>query len=293
MDDTTEPKTISERQLAANRENAKESTGPKTEKGKTISSLNAKRRGFFAKWLITGGPPALENPAELNVILEGFRALYSPVGIVEDIKVQKIAITNWKEIRLERREAAIISEQLSAAVADEGAKARAERLATVQRGILPGSDLDPEALPYVTLKALRDQHDLVKRIRKPDAKIEDEKDFMCFVYVEESEDGEDPGSEVTVDERREFVRKLEPVKLEELKVRFVAQMLLLLGTMFEVRVKAAAHEAAIERSLLPDGHELLEIIKYSDHLMHREERLIAQLERLQAARRRAHLRPAP
>jgi hypothetical protein len=45
----------SERQIAANRQNAKRSRGPKTEHGKARSSRNALRHGFSArKYLLAG-----------------------------------------------------------------------------------------------------------------------------------------------------------------------------------------------------------------------------------------------
>jgi len=42
-------KTVTEKALAANRRNAKRSTGPRTERGKNISRFNAVTTGLFAE----------------------------------------------------------------------------------------------------------------------------------------------------------------------------------------------------------------------------------------------------
>ena len=48
-DATARGRTISEKQLAANRENSKKATGPKTANGKRTVSQNATKHGIFAR----------------------------------------------------------------------------------------------------------------------------------------------------------------------------------------------------------------------------------------------------
>ena len=45
-------KTVTEKTLAANRLNAKRSTGPRTERGKNTSKFNAVKAGLFAKQVV-------------------------------------------------------------------------------------------------------------------------------------------------------------------------------------------------------------------------------------------------
>ena len=52
------------KQIAANRANAKRSTGPKTKKGKLRSSMNAWRHGLSAKAVVADG----ENLAEFEAL---------------------------------------------------------------------------------------------------------------------------------------------------------------------------------------------------------------------------------
>jgi hypothetical protein len=54
----------SERQLAANRQNALKSTGPRTPAGRAIASLNAARHGLYAPILRDAAPPAPLPPRE-------------------------------------------------------------------------------------------------------------------------------------------------------------------------------------------------------------------------------------
>ncbi len=53
---------VSERQIAANRRNAKRSTGPKTEAGKAVQRLNATKHGLTST--IAAVVPAIDDVAE-------------------------------------------------------------------------------------------------------------------------------------------------------------------------------------------------------------------------------------
>lgn len=71
---TEESDKPSDAKIAANRQNAKKSTGPRTATGKAISSLNAITHGVFARHSVAAGPPLLESPAEFLALLESLRA---------------------------------------------------------------------------------------------------------------------------------------------------------------------------------------------------------------------------
>src|SRR3954471_19783137 len=72
-------KPISEARLRANRQNAKSSTGPKTDEGKARSSLNATRHGILSQ--------VIHLPQEEMATYDQFTAAYvsslAPVGEVE------------------------------------------------------------------------------------------------------------------------------------------------------------------------------------------------------------------
>jgi hypothetical protein len=88
----------SDRQIEANRENARRSTGPRTPLGKARASLNAVRHGLSARNLVL---PEEDQEAylELHASLED---RYPPDGPVETFLVQQMASAQWRLQRLER-----------------------------------------------------------------------------------------------------------------------------------------------------------------------------------------------
>jgi hypothetical protein len=98
---------ISERKLKANRENAKKSTGPRTDRGKSYSRRNALKHGLCARQLrdlhIRG-----EDPGEFSRLHSCFRDELQPVGALEELAVQRIAQYQWKLIRAWLCENAVI-----------------------------------------------------------------------------------------------------------------------------------------------------------------------------------------
>ena len=89
---------ISEKQLAANRANAKKSTGPKTEEGKAKSALNGRRHGLTGAAFIRTD----EDQEAFNRFFPRFIADLKPVGDVELSLAQLIARDH---VRLHRAQA--------------------------------------------------------------------------------------------------------------------------------------------------------------------------------------------
>ena len=83
----------SPQRIAANRRNAKKSTGPKTSHGKTISSWNSTRHGLLAKTL----PLALgRSKKQFTRLLRSLQQDLEPVGTLEEVLVEKIAQEYWR-----------------------------------------------------------------------------------------------------------------------------------------------------------------------------------------------------
>jgi hypothetical protein len=276
---------ISDRQIAANRENSKKSTGPKTTTGNAISRFNALKHGVFAEKTIIVGPPLAEDPGAFCAILKGLRAHYDPVGVHEDLLVQEIAVAKQKAVRLERYEAAGATERLSNAVATARKELTEECWGTMQRGIASGSALDPKERPLVTADELRKQIDLVDGLERGDPKDEDRPDFWSFVCMEKLGNGVEPSPPESVPEAfRGLMKEISPTELEDLKRRFRSQAERILEAMWMLRAKVVPHEAALERSLVPDEAEMNKIIRYSTYLTRHEERKVKMLEHVQEAR---------
>jgi hypothetical protein len=99
----TVTKTMTEKQLQANRRNSQKSTGPRTEKGKHRSSRNALQHGLNSAAVITSGPNP-ENPQEYADLLQGLLDYWQPEGRMETELVRDIADDRWRLGRARRFE---------------------------------------------------------------------------------------------------------------------------------------------------------------------------------------------
>ena len=91
-------KTSSARKIAANRENAKHSTGPKSAEGKAKSARNSLTHGIFAKQLLTGATP--ETAEEISALVADIEEFFKPVGVIEELLAQKIAVEVARRARI-------------------------------------------------------------------------------------------------------------------------------------------------------------------------------------------------
>src|SRR5436190_15440767 len=96
----TSTSSISPAKLRANRRNARQSTGPRTENGKAASSRNATTHGFFCKELVLPG----ENDAELRSLSAAIYRRLRPLDKLEELYVERVVVAAWKLRRLLRSE---------------------------------------------------------------------------------------------------------------------------------------------------------------------------------------------
>jgi len=95
----------SEKQIQANRLNARKSTGPRTEVGKARSRLNSGKHGLTARLIVIGD----EDPSEFEALRDGLVALYDPQGTTEHELVDYLAGIYWRLRRFPLFEAAIFA----------------------------------------------------------------------------------------------------------------------------------------------------------------------------------------
>ena len=93
------------KKAAANRRNAQLSTGPKTKEGKSRSRCNALKHGILAADLLVKSKYGAEDQAQFEGLLSSLCRDLSPVGILEEMMVEKIAVCWWRQKRALRREA--------------------------------------------------------------------------------------------------------------------------------------------------------------------------------------------
>ena len=85
-----------EKQKQSNRENAKRSTGPKTDEGKQRSSQNALIHGVYAVESVIPG----EDPADFDKLCTEFGLRYDPDGPYERSLVRQMADAEWRMRRI-------------------------------------------------------------------------------------------------------------------------------------------------------------------------------------------------
>ena len=100
-----------EERAAQNRLNAQKSTGPRTPEGKARSRRNALTHGLLAKTVILDGKEHDEDPAEFDALLYSLISELCPVGALEDMCVEKIAVCYWRLQRAVKAEALAIHER--------------------------------------------------------------------------------------------------------------------------------------------------------------------------------------
>jgi len=102
----------SEKQLIANKENAQRSRGPRTLEGKTAIGRNGVRHGILSQHVVVleGG---LETQEKFDRLLQELRDDLNPVGSLENILLEKIAIVVWRLRRVVRYEMGLMKSRLS------------------------------------------------------------------------------------------------------------------------------------------------------------------------------------
>src|SRR5438445_12330143 len=92
----------SERRIASNRQNAKNSTGPKTAAGKAKSKLNALKHGLRAEQVVLPN----EDPKAFEAECAAWAADWQPKSHTRAILVERAAAASWRLRRCVRVEAA-------------------------------------------------------------------------------------------------------------------------------------------------------------------------------------------
>jgi hypothetical protein len=97
-------KTVTPRKIEANRKNAKRSTEPRTDRGKSIAKFNAVTLGLFAKHVVIPICDGYRPEKEFQTLLDGLHQDFHPVGFYEEWLVVKIAECMWRLRRATRCE---------------------------------------------------------------------------------------------------------------------------------------------------------------------------------------------
>ena len=92
-------------QAITNKQNAQQSTGPRTPEGKRASSLNSLRHGLTGQSVVLPGEDAEAYAAFRAKIFADTK----PLGVIEEIHAQTVADTQWRLERARGLEASLIA----------------------------------------------------------------------------------------------------------------------------------------------------------------------------------------
>ena len=101
-------------QIAANRANARKSTGPRSAEGKAVSRLNAIKHGLDAASIVLPG----EDPDEYDALTREYYATTAPRTPEERFQVDTMIRADWQKRRLERVEAGLFRALLAESPGD-------------------------------------------------------------------------------------------------------------------------------------------------------------------------------
>ena len=153
-----------QKQIEANRENARKSTGPRTEAGKAASSANALKHGLTAADSVVLPEEDAENFEQFR---EGVTADLAPAGALQHALAHRIAVLLWRLDRVARLEAELFAHGQLAML-----RSRADE--TLSRGTLLSRLAElPEELTEarVGLKQFNDKIDVDMCAQAPCAQV--------------------------------------------------------------------------------------------------------------------------
>ncbi len=272
-EDSARKQPMSERKIQANRRNALRSTGPKTKRGKETAARNSLRHALLARSVVIMQGPAKEDKAEFEGLLAALWDYFHPEGAMEELLVQEIVVSYWKEKRaqlyengevLRQARGAVRGELLKEADYDEGIG-----------GLLPAYPEDNQRL----LTSVQGLEYVLGALAKIKEEVETSGQTSPQSLKQLSEfcggDWESVGG------KSEMLAELdrEKERLERLKKKVD-------------RIEREDRAAKLQGELLPNPQTLDVLLRYSAANERRRYRALAQLERLQR-QRSGEVLPAP
>ena len=108
-------KVTSLKKVLANRNNAKKSTGPRTENGKAWAKRNAAKHGLRAEHIVTVG----ESRMEFEELKNQFVKELQPIDIISMQLVNRIVLTAWNLQRSDKIQSGMLAYEMLSYEADE------------------------------------------------------------------------------------------------------------------------------------------------------------------------------
>lgn len=266
----------------ANSANSLQSTGPRTERGKSRVSRNAGKHHVWAQVTALSMKELGEDPADFAQLRDDLAEAMEPCDPFEAAWVEDIAILRWRLLRLQRAEAGamawrqrkLVIERRRKTLHEGGLREVQQRplLALAGYSGLPDSS-EKFDLVLQTLRYLREAVECARF---------DQTDLACFDLLY----GKSPGLQGVV-LKTSFERLLQPQETlgpsspEKNKQSFLTDLAKEIATYeqlqslyTEEQIEASDSQRAAE--LLPPAEELDKIVRYEAHLENQIERKLRQ-----------------
>lgn len=178
----------SQKQIRANKENSKKSTGPRnTEKTKK----NATKFGIFSKEMVLEGFYGIEDKNEFSKLVEEVNEEYYPRTITERVLVEKIIDCIWRLKRIRIAETVMIKEgiyEMEEKIKEEVLVRDARNyLLTTETKIITTLDFIPE--PFL-IKQIRELKETISNETSIDKLNELEKELRYFIQLWKNKDNQ-------------------------------------------------------------------------------------------------------
>ncbi len=283
--------------IKANRKNALQSTGPKTDDGKKVVKWNALKHGLLSEEVVIRAGDGQENIDDFRALLGQLRVDLQPEGILEEILVEKIAICYWRLRRVLRCEIGEIRKESDTATWQEFMR-RADHVNRDKGFLMVDSarqDLKKSSLGIQYLIGIlddiktgveRDGHlsekarkQLLENFGNQDGGITETCFFLHLLMTEDQEASEqEPGE---IDDRPS------PAKGKKMLLKVINDEKKILQQLKEVieeneNLELEAHIASLA---LPRREVVEKILRYETTIERQLYRAINQLERLQRQRK--------
>jgi hypothetical protein len=286
----------SQKQLAANRRNALQSTGPRTAAGKSVSRLNAAKHGALARQVVARGRFQKESIDDFKTLCQEYHQSLAPEGPLEEMLVGQIVTVVWRLRRVRIAEAGEIA-------MNADAHWWSERQTPWEQG--NGSKWNPLSTCMTdfrrTARGIGIIIDSLEELRDTTEKAGEVSDQKLKEYIRGYAD---PPNEI-VSQLVKFNAQMKSdsgtLPAGELRTRRVKEMLAYLDEqimeyedLMLTRQKGEDAEDATRRAaaMLPDEEVVEKLVRYESALQRQLYRAMNQLERLQR-RRLGETVPAP
>lgn len=272
-----------EKQIKANRQNSKKSTGPTTTEGKELSRMNAVKHAIMAEALVVDRGDGRESEEDFNALVSGLVAYFQPEGTMEDALVEQIAIAIWRRRRVLRYETGCIRDNLDSF-----------KMEYHQRD----SYGDKNALQKLSgVRKVRQNYlDSIAYLREHPDEDQASADFLetwsgNLLKIAEARDWETDDPRQVLEWLQEEGRSknqilVEITKSDEEGAKKAEEEIRLLEGLVELEIQRKALKGC-----LPNAMEIEKIIRYEAALDRQVFKAINQLERLQRGRKGEPLPP--